>query len=147
MTVEMWFRSVKATRHHLWTFDSGSTTNLSCDINDSGIGLWIYWNGGGSPAVQYGTAGFLSDGTIKQLVFVHNGNVNQVYLNNVLLTPSAVLGSQTFTTVGGTTTFVGSGALANYTQGNIYNFKVYDRGLNATEVAQNFNATRGRYGL
>jgi hypothetical protein len=32
-------------------------------------------------------------------------------------------------------------------QGNIYSTQIYNRALNATEVAQNYNATKGRYGL
>jgi hypothetical protein len=32
-------------------------------------------------------------------------------------------------------------------QGNIGNVRLYNRALTATEIAQNFNATRGRYGI
>jgi hypothetical protein len=36
---------------------------------------------------------------------------------------------------------------SNFTQGNIYDVKVYNRALSATEITQNFNALRGRYGI
>jgi hypothetical protein len=35
----------------------------------------------------------------------------------------------------------------NYLNGKLSNIKIYKRGLTAAEVTQNFNATRGRYGL
>jgi hypothetical protein len=39
------------------------------------------------------------------------------------------------------------GAADNYTKGNIATTQVYNRALTATEIAQNFNATKGRFGL
>ncbi len=41
----------------------------------------------------------------------------------------------------------GSGSTYDYFTGNIYNVKIYNRALTPSEVAQNFNALRGRYGL
>lgn len=34
-----------------------------------------------------------------------------------------------------------------FTNGNIYNVSIYNRALNQSEIKQNFNATRGRYGI
>lgn len=146
LTVETWFRSVKATRHHLWNFDANTITNLSCDINDTGFTLWMYWNSGGSPFLRFTTPS-LSDGVIRQLVFVHDNNVNTVYLNGAVLTGGSTGGAQTFTTVGGTAIYLGSSGGANYLQGNIYNFKVYNTALTAEQVNQNFQALRGRFGI
>jgi hypothetical protein len=41
----------------------------------------------------------------------------------------------------------GTGSTYDYFTGNIYNVKIYNRGLSASEVAQNFAAQRGRYGI
>jgi len=38
-------------------------------------------------------------------------------------------------------------ASVNYVNGNISNVSIYNRALSATEVLQNFNALRGRYGI
>jgi hypothetical protein len=35
----------------------------------------------------------------------------------------------------------------NYFVGNIYNAQIYNRALSASEIQQNFNALRGRYGI
>jgi len=34
----------------------------------------------------------------------------------------------------------------NY-KGRVYSFMLYNRALTSTEILQNFNATRGRYGV
>jgi hypothetical protein len=39
------------------------------------------------------------------------------------------------------------GGTGEYMVGNFYSFKHYNRVLSASEVQQNFNAIRGRYGL
>jgi hypothetical protein len=36
---------------------------------------------------------------------------------------------------------------SNFTSGSIYNVQVYNRALSATEITQNFNALRSRYGI
>jgi hypothetical protein len=56
-----------------------------------------------------------------------------------------------------TTTNGGSAGLANQTglqiggnyflDGNVYNFIMYNRALSASEVLQNFNAQKSRFGL
>jgi hypothetical protein len=38
-------------------------------------------------------------------------------------------------------------AIGAYLDGNMYNIKIYNRALTAEEIAQNFNATRSRYGI
>jgi hypothetical protein len=38
-------------------------------------------------------------------------------------------------------------ASTNYINGNIAQVSIYNRALSATEISQNYNALRGRYGL
>lgn len=45
------------------------------------------------------------------------------------------------------TLFIGYRTAAEYFDGNISNIKIYNKELTAAEVKQNFNATRGRYGI
>jgi hypothetical protein len=70
-----------------------------------------------------------------------NGNIN-FYRNGTLLT----------------TTSGGGAAIANESglqirgryyplDGNVYNFTMYDRVLSQTEISQNFNALRTRFGV
>jgi hypothetical protein len=140
LTVETWYKGTKSSRNHLWNFYG---SNLHCNFNDSGRTLWMYWEGGGGNAIRFTSPNF-TDGTIKHLVFRHSGNVNQIFLNGQLLTPQEILGTQTFTGVGG-----GGYDLAQTGpfEGNIYYNRVYSKALTAEEILQNFNATKSRYGL
>jgi hypothetical protein len=139
LTVETWYRGTKTTRNHLWNFGSSVADNLHCNFNDSGLSLWVYWQGGGSPAIRYITPNF-TDGSIHHLVFRHSGSVNQVYLDGQLLTPYDVLGTQTFTGdgVGGSYNIGGNPEFG----GNVYVNRVYNRALSASEILQNYNATK-----
>jgi hypothetical protein len=143
LTVETWYRGTKLTRNHLWNFGSSVADNLHCNFNDSGLSLWVYWQGGGSPAVRYITPNF-TDGSIHHLVFRHSGSVNQVYLDGQLLTPYDVLGTQTFTGGG----VGGSYNIANSPNfgGNVYTNRVYNRALSAAEIQQNYQAEQYRFG-
>jgi hypothetical protein len=146
ITIECWYKGTKSARNHLWTLGRYSgNTNLTADFNDSGTTLWIYWNGGGSPAIRYISPNF-TDNTIKHLVYSHSGSVNKTYLNGELLTPYDVLGTQTFSPAVGGAMEIGS---VEGTQlpfgGNVYSYRVYNKGLTASEVLQNYQAEQYRF--
>ena len=140
LTVETWYRGTKLTRNHLWNFYG---SNLHCNFNDTGYTLWIYWEGGGSPSIRFTSPNF-TDGNIKHLVFRHSGSVNQIYLDGQLVTPNVTEGTQTFTGVGGSGYNLAS---TGPFSGNIYTNRVYNKALTAAEILQNYNATKGRFGL
>ncbi len=69
-----------------------------------------------------------------------------IYFDGVLLTPTAQLG-----TIASTITTTGRMIIGNrskgYSNGRISNLQIYKRALSSTEVRQNYNALKGRYGL
>ena len=147
LTIECWYRGTKTSRNHLWNFGlytGAGDTNLSCDFND-GYDLWIYWESGGGNRVIYNIDGSFTDSTIKCLVFTHTGATNKVFLNGAELTITESAGTQTFTNVNGTGAFDLAGTVAF--GGTIYSTKVYNRALTATEILQNYNANKSRFGL
>lgn len=100
----------------------------------------------------------------------HNGNWSTVVSNTTILLNTWYYGAVTFNTTSGwvlyvngiqeatsasTTTFGGGGEIligaygtgSNIFQGKIAVVNVYNRALSASEVLQNFTATRGRFGL
>jgi hypothetical protein len=99
----------------------------------------------------------------------HNGGWSTVQSNTTIVVNQWFFGVVTFNTTTGwalylngllestnvsTTTFTGTGDVQVAAYGNGNNFQgqingvfVYDRVLTAAEIQQNFNATRGRYGL
>jgi hypothetical protein len=87
------------------------------------------------------------------LTCTHNGGnlgpATVLYINGSLVGDLSAI-SQTFSTTGATTQVMGfrpqtGGDLP--VNGRIANVQVYNRALTASEVAQNFNALRGRYGI
>jgi hypothetical protein len=92
------------------------------------------------------TGTIVSTSNIVQIILSWDGSTQRLYVNGVLkdfeelsVTP------QNFST----TTSFGDDKSTTYRmiQGNIYSIKVYSRALTASEVSQNFNALRGRYGI
>lgn len=83
----------------------------------------------------------------NQLVITYNGTDFILYINAV---------QSAFTTVANQTINTGGALIMNLgrnttgaaiTQGNVSITRIYNRALSATEVLQNFNATKSRYGL
>ena len=77
-----------------------------------------------------------------------DGSYFRMYVNgsSVLATPFALTGPLD---IGSTTPYLGRGATsaAYYLNGQIYNYQVYNKALTPTEILQNFNALKGRFGL
>jgi hypothetical protein len=87
----------------------------------------------------------VSNNVWHQVVYVNNTDeTGIIYIDGV----SEVSGSSSLSGVNYfSPDYIGRGYGGFYYQGNIANCKFYDRSLSATEIQQNFNALRGRFGL
>ena len=168
LTVEMWYKSPTTTdRLHLWNFGGGSSQgNLNMNLND-GRATWIYYEGNGTPYHIFGGSdGEHTDNTIKHIVYTYDLNAfnrnspavlgdAHVYVNNVDVGKLANSGTQQFVNVngaaGGTffSIFSGPGGTAYKMkiQSEIYKVAVYTKALTSSEVSQNYNALKYRFGL
>jgi len=112
---------------------SASSSNAIATANQSGYstGVWYYYCSvyDGS---QTGNAARLQ-------LYINNVNKTLTYDATV---PSIPYNNNTTTSIG-----LGSGAGYNYFNGSISNVNIYNRALSASEVLQNYNALRGRYGI
>ena len=77
------------------------------------------------------------------LIYNTVSNLKQVYLNSILSSSHSTNGNMV---IGDFKIGVATG-LNQYYRGNISNFKIYNRALTQTEILQNYNATKGRFGL
>ncbi len=95
------------------------------------------------------TSGDIPFGTINHVVATFNGtSTYNIYLNGVLANGVYVGNTiATYLVPSGSFTIGQRGDNAGYLNGNIYNVKIYNKALSANEVLQNFNATRGRFGV
>jgi hypothetical protein len=153
---------------------SYSAVTISCwfqysDTNSSVvIGRWDSWNNAGSfrlPAsAVIGVGGqatengydsmspasslAFSAGQWVNTVFTYNGSIYRSYHQG--LAGDTISRSHTFSS-GSQNIWIGrrtsNASYANYYSGKISNVSIYNRALTASEVLQNYNATRGRYGI
>jgi prepilin-type N-terminal cleavage/methylation domain-containing protein len=144
MTVEVWFKT-----------SSGTKYQDIFDLNDT-FGVWIVTNyapaGTGKINTSFNTtSGYMSANysinSWYQVVLSGSGTSNFMFLNGVqVATETRTVASS----INLNTARIGNvdGDRANeYLIGNVASLKIYNRALTPEEIQQNFNATRGRFGL
>jgi hypothetical protein len=91
----------------------------------------------------------VTTGVWQNLTYTKSGTTVTGYLNGIqIYTATAASGTVSYTA--GKNFAIGStvvAALGRYFKGNISNFQIYNRGLSSSEVLQNFNALRVRFGV
>jgi hypothetical protein len=135
-----------------------SNTPIVICPQNAGIDQFIQFNTNGTFIFKMAAGGdtgersFVSSASCtlnsyNHIVCVKNGVNIGLYLNGILTGSSS--GDTTATAGWGSTTWsIGQrGNATFYFSGLIPEIKAYNRGLTAQEVRDNFNATRGRYGL
>jgi hypothetical protein len=103
-----------------------ASNNAECSSNISQVGNWCY------------AAGY------KQ------GTEIGIYINGVIQQTSILSSNQIYYDDNNPFTIGGFGKCGNnrfYAKGNISTVKIYDRVLSASEVLQNYNAYKTRFGL
>ena len=121
---------------------------IGISLNRFGNGeLHVYIGNGsgwtGTPSISLGSNTMLID-QIYQVTFTSTGSGSVLYLNGVQVatTNHSPSGWGSYYYLGR----IGV-ATGEYLRGTIYNTAIYNKSLTANEVAQNFNATRHRFGV
>ena len=148
---------------NIWVKKSASNKDMSIGTyNDSILTGWflqwftndtIYF--GISPgSTKYNSTVLNWQNQWYNLVGVFDGslitdqNKGKIYVNSILSNVSNTNGM--VTSIPANTLNLTVGGLTNYTSyssGNISSVQIYNRALSAQEVLQNYNATKGRFGL
>lgn len=136
-TVSLWVKTLTTSGLTL-AFSYG--TSLTGQGFSLGINNGAYILGGYASDVSGGTA---TANTWVNLVGIYDGVTAAIYVNGSLITSTGVSWS-TGTTTGNIGRFFGDGY---YWKGSIASVTVYNIALTATQVLQNFNATRRRFGV
>ena len=140
-----------------WIYPTAWADGLSRGIIDkrsiSGSG-WTFYNDGNYPTKINARLGntfyFVSNSSIatntwQNLTFVRSGSNIYWYYNGILdatgTNSSDLTDSTASLQIGHSQTWNG------FFKGNLSNISVYNRALSPSEVSQNFNALRGRYGI
>jgi hypothetical protein len=118
--------------------------------NGTSITMFASKGTAGIPVLSFTVSNcFLNTTDWVNIVVVGNGTTNQFYRNGVVFGAS----SNTSTlSVGDSSFSLGVGFVKNTTnswlwKGAISNITIYNKALTATEVLQNYNATKSRFGL
>jgi hypothetical protein len=152
-SLNIWFNSTSnvAKEHFIISFGYASSNSflLTQQTENNGQSvLQAYYTVNGAVTGRSIATSTYPNTSIINICFVRQNGVNTPYINGVpqtdrIFTENVTLGSLTYV--------LGWAIPRNkstaYMQGNIYNCSIYNRALTATEVSQNFNALRGRYGI
>ena len=155
LTVDVWAK---------WTqffSDPNGHALVSNSDTDSGdpINGYLLYQATGAPynrvqAFVYGSSltvltsvSTLSTGVWYNITFTYDGSATRLYLNGRLDTGSNVavgtIAASSANFLIGSTYTAGNSAFS----GNVSNIKLYNRALSATEILNNYNATKRRFGL
>ena len=146
-TICIWLKPLEndATRRNPYNQAYGGGGTITHEPSGS---FNYYYGTAGSDTTPY--TGFTSSFTVVQnetayIVIRRTTDVVEWYKNGVF-SNSQVNPYGASVVTGTSNILIGSGYAGSY-QGYIYNVQVFNRALSATEISQNFNALRGRYGL
>lgn len=141
----------------LWFKAPDSTNPQSTRLMDKNYitGMWLgknttgasnSWGGGVRESnAPYGIYLTLTDGQWNFLASIRSGTTHTLYGNGISNTTSNTVSATALSTDNMAIGSVYGGG--NYFKGNIAQTQIYNRALSASEVLQNFNATRARFGI
>ena len=99
--------------------------------------------------LTFTTSSYVTANKWNHIVCAYNGSTKTIYVNGVLAASTSCTGTPSTNTNG-----ISMGVYGGYNGGRGYWFsgqiaisRVYNRGLTASEILQNYNATRSRFGL
>lgn len=166
-TIDLWAktRDITAIQHFFYEGSGGDgfggEVEFHISVNASTAGVYIPY-GGLSPTgvinfINNYSSGAVSNNTWFNVVFAYsysadNSSITFATYHNNVSTGSGTLSNPPRTSLSGGNALLGRPEgygpnPARSSQGSIGTFKFYNRFLSATEISQNFNALKGRYGL
>ena len=147
------------------TFTNTGTVSAWVKYNNTSVDLILAAGGGYIEGYWFYTVGndvysnwggdFVGFGTLKSsfpqneifyLTLTLQSGTARLYKNSILLSSSSTSAANATLRGFGRLYANGFGSYTNM-NGNIYSTQIYNRALSATEVTQNFNALRGRFGI
>lgn len=144
-TIGVWFKTTVATERYLFDNYNGGT-DISLRIDGGKFEVYMHGSASGTiNAVQFGSG--YNNGLWHNFTLTWNGsNTINAYADG------SNIGSHTQTITGSFESNapfrIGARPIStNYFSGSIAQVSVYSRALSASEVLQNYNSLRGRFGL
>jgi len=154
-SVTAWVNTNLTTRELLFGLDDESHLDINAyQVNGTTISFHRF-----NSFVMYAPIGSFTTGEVQHVAWTYNGTTMnesnaKMYVNGVLLTNyqfSYNAGPFNYDFNTNINNFI-SNKYTNYSSasqytGNLYGLQLYNRALSSTEILQNYNATKSRFGL
>jgi hypothetical protein len=147
-TVEVWVKTNATTQSGFW-FEKGQVNTQYSLFQEGAVIQWRQNFSGSVTNLSTTTATYMNTTSWYQIVGTYTSGSRKLYINGTLVNSDAQTGTIATNANGMSIGVFGgyNGARGYYYSGNIASVKIYNRELSAAEISQNFNATRGRYGV
>lgn len=147
-TIDVWVKTNATTQNGFW-FEKG-TVNSQYALFQEGAYIKCRVNTGTLvDTIAPTTASFMNTTDWYNVVFTYRSGYQACYINGNLVGTGSTVGTLSTNTNGCSIGVYGgyNGGRGYYYNGSIAIVKIYNRVLSASEVDQNFNALRGRFGI
>lgn len=146
-SVEVWVKTNATIQNGFW-FEKGAV-NTQYSLFQEGPSILWRMNISGTTNLSTTTETYMNTTSWYQVVGTYTSGTRRLYINGVLVNSDNQSGTIA-TNAGGMS--IGAyggfnGARGYYYNGNLAICRVYNRALTASEIQQNFNGTRARFGL
>jgi hypothetical protein len=147
-SVEVWVKTNATTQNGFW-FEKGQVNSQYSLFQEGGDIQWRQNFSGSVTNLSTTTATYMNTSNWYQVVGTFTSGARRLYINGVLVNSDTQSGTITTNANGMSIGVYGgfNGSRGYYYNGNIASVKVYNRALTASEIQQNFNANRGRFGI
>jgi len=147
-TVEVWVKTNTTYQLGFWFEKGNVNTQYSLFQEQDGI-QWRQNIGGTYTSLTTTTATYMNTSNWYQVVGTYTSGSRRLYINGVQVNSDTQSGTIATNSGGMSIGVFGgySGARGYYYDGNLAVCRVYNRALTASEISQNFNATKSRFGL
>lgn len=148
LTIESWVYFIANSADFI--FEKGNVnTQYSLFSHGTDIVFRTFHSGEGNyhSQTQSKSSVGLVNNTWSHIVGSWDGTTKRIYINGELKNSVAKGGDLITRTTGAAVGRFGGTSTGYYFDGNIAKINLYSKGLSALEIQQNFNATRGRFGI
>ena len=140
-TISIWYNRVENVSSTSWrTLLATVSTNIHHLISRNTSRVLGIWDG------SFRSFGYTPpiDGYFHNYIVVYESAVNAtLYVDGVFFSTISIILNLETSPIGS----IGNWSSGNYWAGNIAATQIYNRALTAEEILQNYNATKGRFGL
>lgn len=146
LSVEVWAKTNATTQNGFW-FEKGTVNSQYALFQEGGQIVWRHTTNVASLTAP--TATYMNTSQYAQVVGTYTAGDRRIYVNGIQVASDA-LNYSIPTNAGGCSigAYGGfSGSRGYYFNGDIGLVRVYNRALTSSEISQNFNALRGRFGI